>query len=84
MTWKSIIPAYEDLWRELNVVRKREARVGPRVKYAITGPTELDPTQFSEVFRPMLRELDRIVSDQAARLLAQRLQHRMNSVRARI
>ncbi|MEC8199812.1 MAG: glycosyltransferase family 4 protein [Pseudomonadota bacterium] len=78
--WKSIIPAYEDLWRELNVVREREARVGPRVKHAITGPTELDPYA---VFRSFpthaLRELDRIeVSDQAARLLAQRLQHRMN------
>ena len=78
--WKSIIPAYEDLWRELNVVREREAHVGPRVKHAITGPTELDPYA---VFRSFpthaLRELDRIeVADQAARLLAQRLQHRMN------
>jgi len=78
--WASIIPAYEDLWQELADRREAEAPAAPRVEHAITGPTELDPYLVFRGFPSrVLNEADGIeLVDQAATLLSQRLQHRMN------
>ena len=78
--WAKIIPTYEALWQELDAIRQTDTPTPGHVKHAVTGPTELDPYL---VFRSFptntLLESDHIeLVDQAAVLLKERLQHRMN------
>jgi len=78
--WATIIPTYEELWQELDLIRHTDASSLRHVEHAITGPKELDPYL---VFRSFpthtLLESDHIqLVDQAALLLTERLQHRMN------
>ncbi len=78
--WSVIIPAYEDLWSELDRRRRKDAPLPPVVEHAITGPRELDPFLVFQGFpTAVLSPDDRItLADNAAHVLAQRLRHRMN------